>query len=484
MKKKIIIALSVFSLLFLISGIYIIMTIENATTTFNKLIQLHRIEIMREQLLIHIKQAQSDLYLRNTRHARSVDAVVNHILAMTAGVNDCFKCHHTEATTRRLGDFRERIEQYKGGLSRVITIRANKSRLEMEEDNAYKLGTDIIGEIDAITTMTSRKLAERTAAVFKNISQMKTILYILVVAAPLIVLVMSIVFLRGFTNPVDKLLMATRRLKSGELDYRIEELRDEYGEVAASFNEMASSLREHYVRMQWAEQIVVLSELAGGLAHEMKNPLAGIKASMEVLLADHNISSENKDFILKVIDQVRRIEILLKELFNFARPPKPNLMPVDMNDILDATISLAQKHPLFRSDASRKVSVIKDFGMNLPMIMADPFQIQQVIMNLLLNAADAIEAEGMITVKTHCEEGSRRLSVTIADTGKGIESAMIGKIFLPFFTTKPKGTGLGLAITKRLVDQHGGSIRVESTESGTAFTFTLPLGSDKEEQSR
>jgi signal transduction histidine kinase len=475
MKKKIIIALSVFSLLFLLSGAYIIMSIENSTKTLNNLILLHRIEINREQFLIQLKGTQSDLYLRNTRHARSMDAVVNHVQTMTSMVNDCFNCHHTETTVKRLEDLRERIEQYKTGLSRAFTIRANRSRLEVEEDIAFKIGTDLIEEINVITNMTSQRLAERTGAVSKDIAHMKTILYILIFAVPLIALGLAIVFLRGFTGPVDKLLTATRRLKSGELEYRIHGLQDEYGEVAASFNDMASSLREHYLRMQWAEQIVVLSELAGGLAHEIRNPLGGIRASMEVLLADPGTSSENKGIVVKVIDQVKRIEILLKSLFNFARPPKPNLMPVNVNDILDASVSLARKHPFFLSDGLRKIEVIKDFEMDMPEIIADPFQIQQVIMNLLLNAADAIEKEGTITLKTSRDEESRCLRVTIADTGKGIESDVIGKIFLPFFTTKPKGTGLGLAITKRLVEQHGGNIQVDSAASGAVFTFTLPL---------
>ena len=483
MKKKIIIALSVFFLIFILSSVYIITNIESATATLNTLIKLHRIEITREQLLIEIKRAQSDLYLKNTRYARTMDTVVAHVLVMTSVVNECFNCHHTETVNKQLENFRERIEQYKNALSRVFTIRANQRRLEAEENNAFKIGTDLIDEVDAVTRMTSQKLAERTDTALKDIARTKRILFLLLAAVPLITLGLSIVFLQRFTGPVDKLLTATRRLKSGELEYRIQGLQDEYGEVAASFNEMASSLREHYLRMQWAEQILVLSELAGGLAHEMRNPLAGIKSSMEVMLGDPSNVPNNREIIVEVIEQVRRIEITLKSLFNFARPSKPKFIAVNMNDVLNATVALAQRHPLFIPSESKKIIVVKEFDANLPEVMADPVQLQQAIINLLLNAADAMNEGGSITLKTSLNERARSLCVIIMDTGKGIDSSVIGKIFLPFFTTKAKGTGLGLAITKRLLEQHGGSITVDSTAgSGATFTLTLPLERHEEVQ--
>lgn len=476
MKKKIIIALGAFFLIFLLSGVYIVTTIETATTKLDNLIRLHRIEILREHLLIQLKRAQSDLYLKNTRYARSIDTVVTHVRTMDTALDACFNCHHAESVMEQLNDLKTRIDQYKNALSRVFTIRANRSRLEAEEDGAFRIGTELITEVDAITTMTGRKLEERTRSAFRDIARTKTIIFLLLAAVPLVALALSIVFLRGFTRPVDVLLTATRRLKAGELSYRIEGLQDEYGEVASSFNEMASSLKEHYLRMQWAEQIVVLGELAGGLAHEMKNPLAGIKASMEVLSRDATIAEENRDILRKVIEQIKRIEVLLKSLLNFARPPKPQFMRVDVNDVLDATISLAQKHPLFLSENPRPIAIVKDFDVRLPETMADPLQLQQVFLNLLLNAADAMPDGGTLTARTVHTAKPPVLSVSIKDTGKGVDPNVIEKIFLPFFTTKPKGTGLGLAITKRLVEQHGGSIHVANgPDGGASFVVTLPV---------
>jgi two-component system sensor histidine kinase AtoS len=243
---------------------------------------------------------------------------------------------------------------------------------------------------------------------------------------------------------------------------------------------MASSLKEHYLRMQWAEQVVVLGELAGGLAHEIKNPIAGIKGAIEVLSSSTSLPKGNKDILLKVIEQIERIEVLLKSLLNFAQPPKPAFLYVDVNHVLDTTISLAEKHPLLLSNNSRSITIVRAFDSCLPKIMADPIQLQQVFMNLLLNAADAIPGGGTLTAQTLLDRTSRFLRITITDTGKGIDKSIINKIFLPFFTTKPKGTGLGLAITKRLVEQHGGSIHVVNNPGGGAsFTIDLPIKAEE-----
>jgi signal transduction histidine kinase len=484
MKKKIIIGLSIFSLVFLLSSVYTIATIEHATTKMDNLIRLHQVEILREHLLIQIKRAQSDLYLKNTPYARSVNTIVTDVRTMSNTVNTCFNCHHTEQVANRLKSLKDKIEDYKIDLSRALTLRANARRLRMEEDHAFQVGTELIDEVDNITEMANLKLEQKTRAAFQEITRTKIMLYLLVMVVPIAAIGLSILFIQGFTRPVNKLLVATRQLKKGDLSYRIEGLQDEFGEVAASFNEMAKSLRDDCLRMQWAEQLVVLGEMAGGLAHEIKNPLAGIKASMEVLSMDTTLAEENRDVLLKGVEQIKRIEVLLKGLLNFARPPKPDFMPVDVNSVLDITIGLALRHPQFAARDSKTITVIKNYDRHLPKTMADPQQLQQVFLNLLLNAADAMPDGGMITVETSRPNTGLSLHIQIVDTGAGIDEAVVDKIFQPFFTTKPHGTGLGLAITKRLIEQHGGSINVKNNHAkGVAFMITLPIRDGEKVQS-
>jgi signal transduction histidine kinase len=483
MKKKIIIGLSIFSLVFLVSSVYTITTIEHATAKMDNLIKLHQIEILREHLLIQIKRAQSDLYLKDTPYARSVNTIVADVTTMSNAVNTCFNCHHAEQVANRLKNLRDKVEGYKIVLSRALTLRVNAKRLRTEEDHAFQLGTELTDEVDNIITRANLKLEQKTQAAFQEITRTKIMLYFLVVVVPIAAIGLSVLFIRGFTRPVQELLTATRQLKKGDLSYRIDGLKDEFGEVAESFNEMAKALRDDSLRMQWAEQLVVLGEMAGGLAHEIKNPLAGIKASMEVLSMDTTLPEENRDVLQKGVEQIKRIEVLLKGLLNFARPPKPHFMSVDVNSVLDVTVGLALRHPQFASRDSKTITVIKDYDSHLPKTMADPQQLQQVFLNLLLNAADAMPDGGMITVETSRPEPGRSLHIQIVDTGDGIDEAVVDKIFQPFFTTKPHGTGLGLAITKRLIEQHGGSISVKNNHAkGVSFIITLPVRDGEEVQ--
>ncbi len=476
MKKKIVIGLSAFSLIFILSGIYAIVNIETTTSKLDNLIRLHQIEMVREHLLIEIKRSQSDLYLKDTKFARSIDTIVTHIRDMDKAISNCFTCHHTEPVTKRIEGLRDQTERYKDALSRVFTIRANAERRRAEEETAVNIGMDLVSEVNSITQMTSKKLEERTRAAFQEITRTKRILYIILACVPILAISLSIVFIRGFTSPLSDILAATRKLKAGNLNYRIRELPDEFGEVASSFNAMAASLKEDFLKMQWAEQLIVLGEMAGGLAHEIKNPLAGIKASMEVLSGDQSVSSENRVVLLKVIEQIRKIEVLLKSLLNFARPPKPQFILVDLNSVIDSTVGLAERHPAFSSRDGNPIMIMKDFDSRLPDIMADPLQLQQVFMNLLLNSADAMQEGGQITIQTSAGANGQSVFIRMIDTGHGIEETAIDKIFQPFFTTKAHGTGLGLAITKGLIEQHAGDIRVENNrDRGVSFTITLPV---------
>jgi signal transduction histidine kinase len=476
MKKKIIIGLSIFVMFFLVGGIYIITTTETVTSRLNNLIKLHQVEILREHLLIQIKRVQSNLYLKNTLNAMTIDTVIADVRNMEDLVETCFSCHHSKNELERLKSLRLKIWEYKDSLSRVMTIRANISRLETEEENAFKIGERLIARVNNMISTTNLRLDAKTTSVLREVAHTKIILYILVASGPLAIAVLAIILIKGFTKPVSALLDATRKLKGGNLDYRIEDLKDEFGEVAASFNEMAGSLKEQMFKMQRTEQMVVLGELAAGLAHEIKNPLAGIKVSVEVLSKELNISKEDRAVVLKVINEVKRIELLMNSLLNFAKPSKPQLAVVDMNDLIDKTVAFSLKHPSLSSNTSTKISVSKDFDKRLPETMADPMQLQQAFLNLLLNAIDAMQDGGTLAVKTSYAAEVNAIQIDISDTGRGIDEKVIDKIFQPFFTTKSKGTGLGLAITKRLIEQHAGDICVENKpDRGTIFHISLPV---------
>lgn len=227
---------------------------------------------------------------------------------------------------------------------------------------------------------------------------------------------------------------------------------------------------------QLAEQMKLVGEWAMGLAQEIRNSLAGIKVSVEVLLEEHNVPAEDKTIVLKALGEINRIETLLKKLLNFAKTPEPQLTDVDINDLLDKTITPFLKHPHLSSSPPQLIEISKDFDKNLPALAADPIQLQQVFLNIFFNAIDAMPDGGILSVRSIYDEPAKAIQIKLSDTGKGIKKGMIDDIFEPFFTTKPKGSGLGLAIAKRVVELHGGVISAKSDPGKkTTFSVYLPL---------
>jgi signal transduction histidine kinase len=476
MKRKILISMGLFSFIFLVGGVYLIVSIETATSTLDNLIKLHQIEIIREHLLLQIKRVQSDLYLKNTRYARGVATVATNMKNLTEMSNICFNCHHPEALEKELIDVRDHIEQYKYRLSRVIAMSANDSRLAQEEDEAFRLGEDLVTKVNDMVQFANMRLQQKTRISLKKIAHMKLILYILVPLGPLLALGIGFFFIRGITRPINSVLDATRSLKAGNLGYRIEGLKDEFGEVAASFNEMAHSLNEQMNQMQRAEQMTVVGEMAASIAHELKNPLTGIKIALQMLLENKNLSESESEIAYASFSQIKRMESLIKEVLDFARPKKPEYSKTDINALVEKTVSFIEAVSS-QSNGHSSVKVIKSIGTDIPEILADPMQIQQAVMNVVLNAYDAMPNGGTLGIGTARADSS--VVISVSDTGDGIPEKEMSKIFKPFFTTKIKGTGLGLPIIKGIVERHGGGIKVASAAGeGTTVTLTLPLTQD------
>ncbi|MGA6993035.1 MAG: ATP-binding protein [Candidatus Deferrimicrobiaceae bacterium] len=474
MKRKILIGLGIITVIFFCGSGYIIYTIDSSTSRLDDMITLHQVEILREHYLIHIKQVQTDLLLKDTRHPKSFNIFVKDILNMGNIINACYDCHHDKINASRINMLKQRTDDFKNALSRVLTIRANTARLSLEEDRAIRTGEALITEVRDMIEMTRANLERRRERALRDIAKTKYILYFLIGIIPLLSGTLAYIVLREFTKPMEKLLDSTRRLKSGDLDHRVEGLKHEFGELAVSFNEMASSLKDQILKMQRTEQMVVVAQLAAGLAHEIKNPLAGIKIAMHVLSDEASLSEEDRAVLGKVIEEITRLDSLMKNFLNFAKPPKSTLSPLNVNDLLHATLAFytksASKHP-GKSDGIR---IEKDFR-PVPHTMADLMQLQQVFLNIILNAIDAMPKGGTLAIRTSFSEESGRIRIEIADTGKGFGEGRAAKIFEPFFTTKPKGTGLGLAISKQLVEQQGGSIAAANNPGGGAiFEILLP----------
>jgi signal transduction histidine kinase len=252
---------------------------------------------------------------------------------------------------------------------------------------------------------------------------------------------------------------------------------DELGDLGRNFNRMVEQLREnreliehlHQTQMSKAEHLATLGELATGLAHEIRNPLAGIGGVVEIIARDLPTTSPARAVVKDVRHEILQINQILTDLLQTARPHPPQMRLGDLNTTVEHSVMLARQQAL-----SKPIDIIFHKNPDLPEIEHDGDQIHQMLLNLLLNAIQAIEGEGKVTVGIEARDESA--AITVSDTGRGIPSDHLPNIFRPFFTTKGEGTGLGLSLARRIVEEHHGRIEVTSQEgNGTKFTVLLPM---------
>lgn len=223
-------------------------------------------------------------------------------------------------------------------------------------------------------------------------------------------------------------------------------------------------------QLRQAQKLEAVGELAAGVAHELGNALGIIDGSVQYLLKSCGAGHPFHTFLEVIHRNVAQADRTIKSLLSFARPRHPALAPVNIAHLLEGTWQLL-KGELDK----QQISVVREFSPDVPWVMADQAQLQQVFLNLLLNAVQAMPEGGSITLTSAFEPESKRVQIEVADTGRGIPQAHLSRIFDPFFTTKEGGTGLGLAVSARLIRAQGGSISVCSQEGkGSIFTLSLP----------
>jgi signal transduction histidine kinase len=299
----------------------------------------------------------------------------------------------------------------------------------------------------------------------------------LVICAVLLVALAALI-----QRPLVELSRKIEQVRAGDLYVEVDFSRreDEIGRLGKNFNEMVRRLREnreelqriHQTQMSRAEHLATLGELAAGLAHEVRNPLAGIAGAVDILARELPAQSPNRAIVGEVQQEVRRIQSILTELLDYARPRRPEIRPADLNSTIDHAVQLARQQI-----ASRPIEV-RLLPHDLPPVAHDPVQIERLLLNLMLNAFQAIRQAGVVTVEVKGTNEGGAAAISIRDTGHGIAADHLPNIFRPFYTTKRRGTGLGLSLSRRIVEQHGGRIDVRSVPGeGTEFTIHLPLAS-------
>jgi signal transduction histidine kinase len=297
-------------------------------------------------------------------------------------------------------------------------------------------------------------------------------------------LLLVALIIRTISRPVRRLTESAVEVAGGAYGTEVDlHSNDEMGLLAASFNEMSRKmasdierlreLNEHLIR---AEKLAAAGTLAAGVAHEVNNPLASISSLIQILQA-RNTDAATAEQLRLISTQIERITHVLRDMMEFARSRPPQRAPLDINGLVEASLRLASFDKGFKL-----VRVAKSFDQSAPLILADANQLQQVFLNILLNARDAMPEGGDLQLRSTYDAEAEEMIVEISDTGTGIAPEMAAHIFDPFFTTKPAGagTGLGLAVSYRIVTAHGGRIEVAPNGGrGTTVRVRLPLQSEE-----
>ena len=407
-------------------------------------------------------------------------------------------------------------QQMAAVLSPLIADLREKGTAIFESKNPGQDTIRLRGEVESLVTQTqglmdtmSSALSERVKVLRRESAQIGqgTILLFFFFTFLSLGVTAAVAFAvaRHITVPVRDLLHGTRRITEGDLEHRVEaRAHDEIGELADSFNAMVQTLREYKDRIDdysrsleekvrlrteelkkaqesllQSEKLASIGLLASGVAHELNNPLTSILMNINLLMEEAGDSTDIHRELKRISDDTLRCKRIIEDLRDFSRRHELDIRFSDINDVLDSTLGLV-KHQL----ELYGISLHQDFSSDLPLISCDPDRMRQVLMNVFVNAIQAMPRGGSLTVETALREGL--VEITVQDSGAGIPRDIRGKIFDPFFTTKEAGTGLGLSIVYRIMQEHGGRIEVESRTAeeietgssgsvGTTIRLYIPL---------
>ena len=300
----------------------------------------------------------------------------------------------------------------------------------------------------------------------------------------LVILSLLLLLTNVVLKPITEIIAMSNKVIQGDLSARVGiHPTGEMGALCRAINQMAHAVEEREQQLKIATsrqlgqsaKLASIGRLAAGIAHEINNPLTGVLTFAHLLKQKPTMDEQSREDIDVIVRETTRVREIVQGLLNFARESPPQKQSLDINEVLSQTMTLVRSQKEFH-----KITVEERLTSNLPYILGDKNQLQQVFLNLSLNACEAMEKGGTLSISTSVRNGN--VIILFRDTGCGIKQEHMERIFDPFFTTKPvgKGTGLGLSVSYGIIEQHGGSIDVESEEGkGSTFTITLPVESSE-----
>ncbi|MBZ0152522.1 MAG: HAMP domain-containing protein [Planctomycetes bacterium] len=416
-------------------------------------------------------------------------AEIDHVVDLKAEA--CYQCHTAEQPLAHL-DSPQRARIFQGSDQRrvlaAIDVVYNEANCSTAGCHSSPEEQQVLGVVDVGVSLRDIDAQIEQAG--------RTTLFFALAATAVACLLMAGFVFTFVTRPVRLLLDGIRRVSAGKLDATIDVgSADEVGQLAGAFNQMTADLRvaraeidtwtrtlEQQVEQKTrdlrvaqdqvvrAEKLSSLGILAAGVAHELNSPLTGILTFGTLLLQDTPKGTRQHEDLQLIVNETNRCAAIIRQLLEFSRETGPQKRSMDLTTVVKRAVALVEHQAKFHN-----VKITTELPTGLPTVSCDGNQMEQVFLNLLINAADAMPNGGGIVVRASVTAAGRFL-VQVTDTGTGIPPEILSKIFDPFFTSKPvgKGTGLGLSVSYGIVRRHGGAITVQSTV-GTGSTFTVDL---------
>lgn len=430
--------------------------------------------------------------LRYSTHSREIGHTIGQ------STNECLQCHCPAIadTFPAMQDDRRMLVDCGGAeILSVSTKIPNQPACYTAACHVHAPDTPVLGVLEVQASL--RSIGVQADTYRKNV--------VAFAASLLLILIACLVWLTHdlVVRPVHSLLLHSRKVAKMELDEHVElKSDDEIGQLAREFNEMTDRLRqaqgeyvqltetleakvgartaeiaEMHSQLARSEKLASLGQLVAGIAHEINNPLAGILMFANLFAEDRSLPQAKRDDALIIVRETQRCAEIVKRLLEFSRNSIPRKKSAALVGIMDDTLALLEHQANLGN-----IEIVRRYSPDLPAIEVDPGQIEQVFVNMVVNACQAMPLGGRLTIAIAADYDRYQLVTTIEDTGQGISQENLEKIFDPFFTTKEHavngmtGTGLGLSVSYGIVQNHGGRIEVVSeVGKGTKFTVELPL---------
>jgi len=372
-------------------------------------------------------------------------------------------------------------EYYKDYIKSVRSFRAGKRMGDiLNENNHFIIVSRKLQKLAPLLAEESRKKMQTEIQRTERIKiRAVRIIFSWIISSIIIGFLIVLYITQHFIKSTSTLMNTMKKIEAGNYQARLNiKSKDEFGVLGGYFNEMLNKIEEgrnkRKVLQQQianAEKLASLGRLAAGIAHEINNPLTGVLTYSHLLLKKAQEGDPQKNKLRIIVKETTRCREIVKTLLNFARQTKPDINPANINEIIERSLSLVKNQASFQN-----IKIIKELNQSLPLIAVDPNQIQQVFINILLNAQEAMPDGGKLAISSNLH--NKFVETKFTDTGCGIPKEEINKIFDPFYTTKQEsqGTGLGLAVSYGIIEQHHGDIEIKSkVNKGTTVIIKLPI---------